>query len=59
MKSMFPLLRLVLALFASALLGACSDPATTLVPRPPGGDFVLQATAKGRSIRAACAARCC
>ena len=43
MKSMFPLLRLVLALFASALLGACSDPATTLVPRPPGGDFVLQA----------------
>ena len=43
MKSMFPLLRLVLALFACALLGACSDPATTVVPRPPGGDFVLQA----------------
>lgn len=43
MKPMSALSRLVLALFASALLGACSDPATTLVPRPPGGDFVLQA----------------
>lgn len=43
MKPMSALSRLVLALFASALLGACSDSATTVVPRPPGGDFVLQA----------------
>ncbi len=44
MKPMSALSRLVLALFLSALLGACSDPATTLVPRPSGGDFVLQAS---------------
>ncbi len=44
MKPMSALPRLVLALFACALLGACSDPATTVVPRPPGGDFVLQAS---------------
>ncbi len=41
----FPL-RFVAALVAFALLGACADSATPLVPRPPGGDFVLR-TADG------------
>jgi protein SCO1/2 len=40
---MSALSRLALALFAFAWLGACSDSAT-VVPRPPGGDFVLQAS---------------
>jgi protein SCO1/2 len=44
MTSMSALSRLALALFAFAWLGACSDSATTVVPRPPGGDFVLQAS---------------
>ncbi len=44
MKPMSALPRLALALFLSALLGACSDSATPLVPRPSGGDFVLQAS---------------
>jgi protein SCO1/2 len=43
MTSMSALSRLALALFAFAWLGACSDSAT-VVPRPPGGDFVLQAS---------------
>jgi len=38
--------RLALTLFALALLGACSESATTMVARPQGGDFTL-ATAAG------------
>lgn len=44
MSSMISPLRFVAALVALAMLGACSDSATTVVPRPPGGDFVLQAS---------------
>jgi protein SCO1/2 len=46
MNSMSALPRLALALFAFLVLGACSDTSTTVVPRPPGGDFVLR-TASG------------
>ncbi len=35
-------LRFVATLFALVLMGACSESATTVVPRPPGGDFVLR-----------------
>lgn len=37
-------LRFVVALVALAWLGACSDSTNTVVPRPPGGDFALQAS---------------
>ena len=36
-----PLARLALACIACAAVVACSDSSTGVVPRPPGGDFVL------------------
>ena len=42
--AMSPFPRFAAAVVALAMLGACSDSATTVVPRPPGGDFVLQAS---------------
>ena len=44
--------RFALALFVAALLGACSDSANTVVARPSGGDFVLQASAGPLDTRA-------
>jgi protein SCO1/2 len=43
MTVMPPSLRFAAAVAALAMLGACSDSAT-VVPRPPGGDFILQAS---------------
>lgn len=43
MIAMSSSLRFAAAVVVLAMLGACSDP-TTVVPRPPGGDFVLQAS---------------